>query len=958
MYFIVIVITMKPILSKIFLIFFLFFVSSVRGADFIPAITNYTEKDYKGGHQNWACAQGDDGVMYFGNNKGLLVYDGFSWELYTVPGGYIVRSVFVDSDRIYIGSFEEFGYFTRNTDGQMEYHSLSAKIKDKISPNDEIWHIVRLKEKIYFQSFTGWYAYDGKQVNYMDRQSGFRPLYFYTCHEKIYAQMINGDFYKFDGNRFLPFLKRTDVGNDNVVAILPYGNDGMVLLTVDNGLFVYDNGKVSAFHTKIDRQLGWAKGNRAVMVGDSILAIGTILDGIYGLDKKGNLLWHLNRDNRLNNNSVMGLFSDRESNLWAALDDGISFVHTNTSVTLFTPSVKDLSIGMVYGVERVGDKIYLATNQGAYEYDQHTSEIRLLPHTAGQNWYVKHIDSQTFIGNDVSTMLVEQNNTIQTVPGALNSTCIVEASINGQAVLVEASYAELRIWEKANGKWKLSHTVQDFYAPIKSLEVDGTGVIWASHMYSGLYRIKLDDNLFHIKDIEHIHTLGGRQQSGKIHVMKIRGRIVFSNTEGYFIYDDIERKIKPYEQLNIAVPFLTDAHTAVDVHNNDMLWLINSHEYVLLAYQEGQFVIKRRIPVETFNSPCIEGNNKIYVDGNNCYLNLNNSVACLHLNEQYIGHKTLSNLTIRRILASSSSGKELALDVSKKAVISSDYRDISVLLSYPSYDQPAIHFKFKLYSDNQLLTEESSFPSVHFGSLEFGSYTLWAGIYRDDGRLLDQVEYVFVISKPFWISYPMLFLYLLLFGSLVYVVARWRGKTVAEKKRKEYEAHKIEQNIKLSEQQRLIAEQQKKLLEAELSLKGKELASMALGTLAKKDMLGKLRLIVQEQLLKSQCGRKNMELVLKQINENIIEEDSWEVFQKNFDLIHQRFFRTLRERYPNLTATDLRFCAFLRLNLSTKDIAQMTNLTIRGVEAARYRIRKRMEIPDGVSLVDFLIDLR
>lgn len=111
---------------------------------------------------------------------------------------------------------------------------------------------------------------------------------------------------------------------------------------------------------------------------------------------------------------------------------------------------------------------------------------------------------------------------------------------------------------------------------------------------------------------------------------------------------------------------MTDAHTAVDVHNNEMLWLINSHEYVLLAYQEGKFVIKRRIPVEMFNSPCIEGNNKIYVDGNDCYLNLNNSIACLHFNEQYIGQKALSGLKIRQILASSSSGKELALDLSQK----------------------------------------------------------------------------------------------------------------------------------------------------------------------------------------------------------------------------------------------------------------------------------------------------
>lgn len=68
---------MKSVLLKILLILSLLPFSQVWGADFIPAITNYTVKDYEGGHQNWACAQGDDGVMYFGNNNGLLVYDGF-----------------------------------------------------------------------------------------------------------------------------------------------------------------------------------------------------------------------------------------------------------------------------------------------------------------------------------------------------------------------------------------------------------------------------------------------------------------------------------------------------------------------------------------------------------------------------------------------------------------------------------------------------------------------------------------------------------------------------------------------------------------------------------------------------------------------------------------------------------------------------------------------------------------
>ena len=103
---------------------------------------------------------------------------------------------------------------------------------------------------------------------------------------------------------------------------------------------------------------------------------------------------------------------------------------------------------------------------------------------------------------------------------------------------------------------------------------------------------------------------------------------------------------------------------------------------------------------------------------------------------------------------------------------------------------------------------------------------------------------------------------------------------------------------------------------------------------------------------------KDMDAILKQIESNIGNTEFLDIYQKNFDLIHEHFFRTLRERYPSLTASDLKFCALLRLNLNTKDIAKFTNLTIRGVEAARYRLRKKLNLTENESLIEFLIDLK
>lgn len=119
------------------LLLFILFIQA-RASSFMPAVTNYLAKDYEAGYQNWACAQGSNGEMYFGNSQGLLVYDGYRWTLHKVPGNHIVRSVYVKEDRIYVGAFEEFGYFKYSEAGTLRYHSLSKFLKNFPMENNEI----------------------------------------------------------------------------------------------------------------------------------------------------------------------------------------------------------------------------------------------------------------------------------------------------------------------------------------------------------------------------------------------------------------------------------------------------------------------------------------------------------------------------------------------------------------------------------------------------------------------------------------------------------------------------------------------------------------------------------------------------------------------------------------------------------------------------------------------------
>jgi len=132
----------------------------LNAQDFTPVVTNFSKNDYHASNQNWAVGQSDDGIMYFGNNQGLLQYDGSSWELHRMPQNKIVRSILVRGNRIYVGSFEEFGYFEKNNSGQLLYTSLSKKLNGYEMKNDEIWTILELNKSIIFQSFTSYFTYN------------------------------------------------------------------------------------------------------------------------------------------------------------------------------------------------------------------------------------------------------------------------------------------------------------------------------------------------------------------------------------------------------------------------------------------------------------------------------------------------------------------------------------------------------------------------------------------------------------------------------------------------------------------------------------------------------------------------------------------------------------------------------------------------------------------------------
>lgn len=192
--------------------------SSAQEIPFIPPVYNYTTNIYRAGNQNWAAEQGSNGVIYFGNENGLLSFDGVNWSLCPLPNNLSVKSIYIDNnhstERIYVGSFEEFGYFERNRSNQLIYYSIKSIVDDYQFHNDEIWTIYPFDGKIYFQSFSAFFVFDGKEVR------TFKPypavLYFFPSGDKMFAQIIDNDFCSFNGEDFQRLLTRKQLNNADV----------------------------------------------------------------------------------------------------------------------------------------------------------------------------------------------------------------------------------------------------------------------------------------------------------------------------------------------------------------------------------------------------------------------------------------------------------------------------------------------------------------------------------------------------------------------------------------------------------------------------------------------------------------------------------------------------------------------------------------------------------------------
>jgi hypothetical protein len=949
---------------RLLTLFGLLLTGLLSAQEFLPIVTQFTKNDYNASNQNWSVGQSKDGILYFGNNQGLLQFDGSTWEVHSLPANKRVRSLLVTSDqRIYVGSFEEFGYFERDEANQLKYTSLSALLKDYRMLNDEIWTILEWDHRIVFQSFTSYFVYENGRV--IGHRCPYTFLFFNKVGDRILSHTDQYGLSSIDpvSNKVIPLLSKR-LANPVIVA-LPWSKDKQLLATNSAGIYLFDGVNATPFHTDVDEELRKAEINRAILAPNGTLLIGTILNGVTALDRNGHRLWTLNTANILQNNTILGMFCDRESNLWLAMDKGIAMVRLSGSVWFiqaFQPSV-----GSIYTLARKDNDLYLGTNQGLYQVSltegfRGVAGLRLEPSIKGQVWHLGAFDGQLLCGNNEETFEIGSGKPFANGP-VKGGMCMSEGVINGKEALVQGTYTSLCVYTKHTGKWRFSHTIDQFLNPVRSLEIDYTGLVWASHLYEGLYAIRLNSSLRKAESTTTYRSLDGKHQY-PIHVLKLNSRVVFADKTGLYTFDDIRKQIIPYKELNDQLGYFAHAHHICPFGPN-RYWFVMDEEAALFRVDGNRVSLIDVVPYALFRNQTVDDyQNILPLTDNACLFLLENGLAIYRISSKTTPSDTGIRLGFRSVSATDAESRQHAfLPIGGGSKASTPYRrnNLTFDVSYPNYGRMSdLRYRFKLEGLDIVWSEKTAATQKTYRYLPWGKYVFKAEVRSKSGQLLSTASYKFAIRPPFYWSLLARIIYAVLLLALLYGLYRYILYVFHVKKEKIERAEEARRLHEIEQREQKIVALQNEKLESELTVKSKELAASTISLIKKNELLASIKdeLMIQKRTLGAVYPNKYYEKIVRILNENLSSEDDWAIFQTNFDRIHENFFRNLHTTYPELTSNDLRFCAYLRLNLTSKDIAHLMNISLKGVELARYRIRKKIGIPSNKSLTEFMIEFR
>jgi len=921
---------------------------------------------YASGNQNWSIAKDKNGVMYFGNAEGLLTFDGRYWQKYQMPNRQIVRAVATDSKgRIYTGSFGEFGYWSYSNN-KLSYQSLTTLLPKGNKVTDEIWKIYVDKDRVIFQSFSRIFIYKNNKIEIIKAPSSF--LFLHKANNRYFVEVLDKGLFELTGNK-LTFIPNSEkLGKQGILSILPYKNGGLIIGTSKNGLFTFNGNDFIPLVTSANNYLKTYQLNNGVKLLDKYYAYGTILNGLIIIDEDGKVVQRINKSSGLQNNTVLSIYADDEQNLWTGLDNGIDRIELNSPLYFYFD--KTGQFGTVYSSIIYGNKIYLGTNQGLFYSDWSSNgeltpfNFKLIPNSQGQVWELAIVNNELICGHNNGTFKVlgDKISQISTINGGWT----IKKLNSDPNYFIQGTYTGLSLYQKTATGLAFITKISGFDAPSRLIEQDHKGDIWVAHAYKGLYKVTLNNSNNKVTSITYFDENNGLPGNYNINIFNLENKIVFSSDHGFYTYDELSNKFTPYEVLNKKLGSFATSNKIIGA-GNKKYWFINHGKTSLVNFSEPG-----KIDIDSNQFSLLDGRMVQYYEN---ISQISSSIYLISVDDgfviynktqsQSLAKKALPTVLIRRIdditdkyFTISETGNH-----NQETEIPYSRNNIRISFSLPYYRQAKLKFQYYLEGYSKDWSDWSYATQKDFTNLGSGNYKFMVRAKIDDSTVSNITTFEFTILRPWYLNNFAIIIYSILFIIILIITKRLYENKLRKDSQKISDRLQAEQEEILKQEteanEKQIARLQTEKLQAELASKNRELANSAMTLVYKNELLQKLSDEITK--LKDENGKKLSEdqtrKIQKVINDGMNDERDWNLFENSFNEAHESFFKKLKAQHPDLVPNDLKLCAYLRMNMSSKEMSSLLNISLRGVEIRRYRLRKKLEVPHDKNLTEFLMEL-
>ena len=924
-----------------------------------PKITHFTQEHFKADVQFWSGCTDSKNISYFGNNDGVLIYDGERWQKATLPNNSSVRSLFHASDgQIYAGGYEEFGTIKADSTGQYHYHSLMETLALSDRNIENFWQINEADSTIILRTFTEIIAINQhQQVTHIAASKKF-----------LFGNTVNGKYYLQDDEigiqRLHPSNGTLDVifdansfNNEKISAILPFKNQQLLLIGKNGKIYKGDisSGKVTLLlhlfpNTNKNQIITAIKRN------DEYL-LSSLINGIIVLDEEGQRKPSPSTFKNVQNSPILHFNAD-SNGIWLMLNNGIDYLNYNSGIT------KVFDDASIYDISLYNNALYLATNKGVYLANLNQGadavDFELINQLQGPAWSINTINNSLFIGMDSGLFKIDTNiEQLGSMPGIWKMISIP----NYPNHYLACGYYGLYLIIKEQNTYRVSHKIEGFNESSRDiLPASEPNTYWVCHGYKGIYKIKIDNSLKRVYAIEQYTDKNGLKSPFNINVFPWQDTTVFTTNNGIYAYQKQTNSFIPFAPLNNILD--SSKNTRKIVEDQQTTWVVEDDEVAYFNTSTDTPELKRDLFLN-IKGKLNRGMESIFPIENNKVLI--GSTEGLYLYQLEIPTQQDAHTYIRKVTY-----KHQNTDVNLSLISSTNEENPlpnKTELLHIDFASPElmhsgnIQYQYILEPMDASWSAWSNNNHKEYTHLSPGTYSFKVRSRDLLGNMAATAAYSFTILPKWYETTLMKIVYFLIFSLLLLGIYTLMKKRIERKNYKQQEEAKrtkkllqleIEQ-LKLQQEHDRI-ERDKNLLEEDMLLKSKELANFTMQLVSKKDVFNELQKDLKElrTLVKSPTSKDKLRAIFGKLHQHKIGEEYMEVFDVNFEKIHHDFFVKLKEIHPDISKKELRLASFIKMEMSNKEIAPLLNISVRGVETARYRISKKLNIKEHKNLADFL----